>query len=240
MRGGGGAMTRAPRGRAANGRSSISRDPQGRWHGYVSMGHADDGTPVRRHVRAATRDEVTRKVQALEAERDRSAGRATTGAQLSFGDWLEEWLVIVQRTRKPKTFDNYTSLTRRHCVGLRRRALGKVTVRDIDDLLHRVAQSAPQSAVSLHRILRSCFNTALKRGLVGANPCQYAVVPRVREVEVEPYDTAQCHRILAAASGGPNPARWSVALALGLRQGEALGLQWADVDLEGRQVRVRR
>jgi integrase len=28
-------------------------------------------------------------------------------------------------------------------------------------------------------------------------------------------------------------ALWAVALAMGLRRGEALGLAWADVDLDG-------
>jgi integrase len=36
------------------------------------------------------------------------------------------------------------------------------------------------------------------------------------------------------------PARWLVGLALGLRQGEALGLWWSDVELKGGVLRVRR
>jgi integrase len=35
------------------------------------------------------------------------------------------------------------------------------------------------------------------------------------------------------------PARWTVALALGLRQGEALGLRWQNVDLEEGTLAVR-
>lgn len=35
-------------------------------------------------------------------------------------------------------------------------------------------------------------------------------------------------------------ARWLVGLALGLRQGEALGLWWDDIDLPNRVLRVRR
>jgi integrase len=35
-------------------------------------------------------------------------------------------------------------------------------------------------------------------------------------------------------------ARWLVGLALGLRQGEALGLRWEDVDLDAQVLRVRR
>ena len=37
-----------------------------------------------------------------------------------------------------------------------------------------------------------------------------------------------------------NGARWAIALALGLRQGEALGLRWSDVDLDTGSLMVRR
>ena len=43
--------------------------------------------------------------------------------------------------------------------------------------------------------------------------------------------TAQTHR---------NAARRTVALAVGLRQSEALGLRWSDVDLENGTLSVRR
>lgn len=36
-----------------------------------------------------------------------------------------------------------------------------------------------------------------------------------------------------------NGARWPVALALGLRQGEALGLPWDAVDLDAASLRIR-
>ena len=229
-----------PSARVANGRSSIYRGKNGRWHGYVSMGGTDAGKAVRRHVRGRTRAEVSAKVAALEDERARSGHRPSSNQQLTLGQWLDEWLVIIGRTRKPKTFDNYTSLVRVHCGPLRSRPLARISVRDIDDLLFRVAEEFPQSAVALHRILRSAMNTAVKRGLLVANPCTHAVVPRVREVELEPYALEECRRLLLAATELPNGARWSVALALGLRQGEALGLMWDDIDFEKHQLRVRR
>lgn len=228
------------RGRASDGRSSIYRDAEGTWHGYVSMGHGSSGKSVRRHVRARTKSEVTRKVEGLEAERARTNARPADTQRLTVGAWLDEWLVIIKRTRKPKTYDGYVSVTRTHCGPIREVPLARLTVRDIDNLLNAVAQRAPQSAASLHRILRSSFNTAIRRGLMVANPCQHAVVPRVRETELEPYTLEECQRILQTASRHPNTARWSVALALGLRQGEALGLQWKDIDLPGGQLRVRR
>lgn len=49
------------------------------WHGRVTMGVKDDGSPDRRHRRARTEPEVVRRVGALEALRDK--GRAPAGAR---------------------------------------------------------------------------------------------------------------------------------------------------------------
>ncbi|MBN9619124.1 MAG: site-specific integrase, partial [Actinobacteria bacterium] len=46
--------------------------------------------------------------------------------------------------------------------------------------------------------------------------------------------------VLHAARGLRNEARWTVALALGLRQSEALALQWKDIDLLNGTLTVRR
>jgi integrase len=45
---------------------------------------------------------------------------------------------------------------------------------------------------------------------------------------------------MAAAQAHRNAPRWTVALAVGLRQSEALGLRWTDVDLDNGTPSVRR
>ena len=59
-------------------------------------------------------------------------------------------------------------------------------------------------------------------------------------MEVEPYTVDEVRLLLKAALERRNSARWAIALALGLRQGEALGLRWADVDLDAGTLFVRR
>jgi integrase len=45
--------------------------------------------------------------------------------------------------------------------------------------------------------------------------------------------------VLTAAKDRRNGARWAIAPALGLRQGEALALRSDDIDLEAKSLRVR-
>src|SRR5918911_56837 len=53
-------------------------------------------------------------------------------------------------------------------------------------------------------------------------------------------DLDEARAVLEAARRTRNEARWTVALALGLRQSEALALQWKDVDLLAGTLTVRR
>lgn len=92
----------------------------------------------------------------------------------------------------------------------------------------------------VHRVLRSALNEALRRQRLTANPALIAKPPRVAVVEVDPLTRDECRSILEAARSLRNNARWSVALSLGLRQGEALGIQWSDVDWDAGTLQIRR
>jgi hypothetical protein len=56
--------------RASNGRSNIYLGADGKYHGWVTMGVKADGSPDRRHRMGKTANEVTKKIQKLESERD--------------------------------------------------------------------------------------------------------------------------------------------------------------------------
>ena len=56
---------------------------------------------------------------------------------------------------------------------------------------------------------------------------------------VEPLSPEEARHFLDTVAGSRNEALYSVAMALGLRKGEALGLRWQDVDLDGATLSVR-
>jgi integrase len=87
----------------------------------------------------------------------------------------------------------------------------------------------------------AALNETANRGLLARNPVKLANTPRVESPEIEPYTVEQMCQLLDAAQGTRNAPRWTLAAVLGLRQGEVLGLQWADLDLTGAgTVTVRR
>ena len=84
------------------------------------------------------------------------------------------------------------------------------------------------------------MNEAVRRRHISENPALLARAPEVVEEEVEPYSVEEIKRLLEAAQTQRNSARWAIALALGLRQGEVLGLQWPDIDQAACALTVRR
>jgi integrase len=88
-------------------------------------------------------------------------------------------------------------------------------------------------------VLRRALNDALRWGLVARNVATLVTPPRGQRYEVRPLDPVQARRFLDAVRGDRLEALYSVALAVGLRQGEALGLQWDDIDLDSAALHVR-
>lgn len=221
--------------RQSNGESTIFRDKADRWHGYVSMGRKEDGKRDRRHVSGAKRADVAKRVRALEAQRD-SGQVLASGRGWTVGKWLDHWMTSIQVNRiRPKTYQGYESKIRVHI----RPALGhlplvKLQPEHLEALYALMASKGLSGGTTLivHNIIRRALKVALQRGRVTRNVALLVDSPVQRSTEVVPLTVADAQALLDVAQHHRNGARWSVALALGLRQGEVIGARWSDVDLD--------
>ncbi|RPK38634.1 tyrosine-type recombinase/integrase [Streptomyces sp. ADI93-02] len=238
-------MTRGAtaKGRQPNGASSIFHGKDGRWHGYVTVGTKDDGSPDRRHISRKTRPDVTKAVRELERQRDKGAVRKA-GQNWTLETWLVHWVEnIAAPNVSENTIDGYRVAVNHHLIpGLGAHRLEKLEPEHLERFYKKMQDngSAAGTAHQTHRTVRTALNEAVRRGHLTVNPATIAKGPRVEEEEVEPYSVEEVQRLLAEAHKHRNTARWVIALALGLRQGEVLGMQWTDVDFELDVIRVRR
>ncbi|MET9292300.1 site-specific integrase [Streptomyces sp. NPDC003077] len=229
--------------RQPNGASSIHQAKDGRWHGYVTVGVKDDGRPDRRHVTSKTRAEVTKKVRELERQRD--AGTVRKAGQIwTVKTWLTHWVEnIAAPSVGEYTIDGYRVAVYHHLIpGLGAHRLDKLEPEHLERLYEKMREkgSAAGTAHQAHRTVRTALNEAVRRRHLTTNPAAIAKAPKAEEEEVEPYSVEEVQRLLLEADKHRNTAHWVIALALGLRQGEVLGLKWADVDFEASVIRVRR
>ncbi len=236
-------MADQKRTRQPNGASSIYLGKDGKWHGRVTVGVRDDGKPDRRHVERKTKAEVTKAVRALERERD--AGRVRKpGKPWTLGAWLEHWVKnIAKKYVSENSYDGYEVDVRVHLVpGLGAHRLDRLEPEHLEAFYAKMqaSGSAAGTAHHVHRTVRVALGEAVRRGHITINVAEIARAPRLEEEDIEPYTIEEVQSLLLGASKLRNSARWVVALALGLRQGEALGLKWEDVYLDAGYLRTRK
>ena len=92
----------------------------------------------------------------------------------------------------------------------------------------------PRTVQYIHAVLRRALNQAMRWGLVSRNVATLVTPPRVTRQEIQPFTPQQARDVLGRIATHRLGPLIAVALSCGLRQGEAVGLRWADgVDLVG-------
>lgn len=225
---------------------------QCRWIGAFVLGYRD-GKPVRRKVSATTASGAASRLRELR-EQHADTVLPPTGQPITVEKWMKHWLTqVAPRRVRPTTLASYTSKVEQYINPLLgHHRLDRLTADHIEaawDHLLKVGNPkaddpkplSPASVRQAHRILSRALKVAVQRNRIRRNPADGNSMdaPSVPDVEMQVLDLAQVRKVLDAAKGERMEARWVIALALGLRQGEALGLRWEDVDLDDRVLRVR-
>jgi len=100
---------------------------------------------------------------------------------------------------------------------------------------------SPRSVDYLQVTLQKALSQAVRDELI---PRNVATGERPRSSrqrqEIKALSPTQVRALLSGASGERNEALYEVAVHTGLRQGELLGLKWADIDLAASRLSVRR
>ncbi|MFE3696906.1 tyrosine-type recombinase/integrase [Nocardia tengchongensis] len=91
---------------------------------------------------------------------------------------------------------------------------------------------------ALLRTLRAALQDAVEEEVLSRNVARQVKMPAGRQRKEKPWTEAEALTFLETAREHRLHALWSVALAIGLRRGEALGLRWTDVDLANGTVDI--
>ncbi|HEX6969657.1 MAG TPA: tyrosine-type recombinase/integrase [Micromonosporaceae bacterium] len=226
--------------RRANGEGTIVRRLDGRFHAayYVLT---PDGTRQRRYVYGRTWEECHTKLVEMKAKTAQGIPLAVKAWTLE--GYLHHWLTeIAARRLRPTTIAGYETVIRVHLVpALGKKQLTKLTPQDVRRLLatKRDAGLSVRMVQYIHAVLRNALQNAVREELVTRN------VARLVQVEAPDYEVGkgltitQAQRLLETVK----PTRWHtlylMALMLGLRRGELLGLRWSDIDLDNATLTVR-
>lgn len=220
---------------------SIYLRQDGRWAATVNLGY-EGGRRVRKSFYAKTRRDVQEKL--TKALREIQLGHAVrSDDRETMAAYLVRWLDTSARQRvRPRTLHGYRQIVDNHLVpAIGRIPLAKLAPADLQAMLNArsAAGASPQTVRNIHAVLRRALNQAVRWQLVTRNVASMVDLPRAERHEVAALSPAGARAVLDAVRGDRLEGLVTLTLLTGMRQGEALGLRWQDVDLEAGTLSVR-
>lgn len=222
------------------GEGSIRQRPDGLWEAQISLGFVN-GRRQRRSFYGRTKTEAREKMQA--ALRELQRGVRLSAGRMTVETYLMEWLDTASQAVRPSTHVAYRHWLTRHVIPeLGRIRLEKLGPQDVQRLMagKQAEGLSPQSVQHIRAVLRRALQQAVKWRMVALNAAALADPPRVPRRPLVQVSAETARQVLAAVEGTRLEGLVTLTLFTGLRQGEALGLRWSDVDLDACTLRVGR
>lgn len=228
-------MPRRAKGRS-NGEGSIYEYPEdsGIWYAQVRV---EGGPPKRR--RAKSQREAREKLKQLLAELEQ--GIDLTIQQPTVEQWCLTWLEAFAVNLKPRIKEDYAGIVRRYIKDTRlgRRKLSQLTPADVQAWVNELStRVAAQTVRNAHARLHKALAVAVRQRYITRNVADEIELPSARTPPITPLDFAQAASLLARLKGHRWEALYWLALNLGMRQSEILGLTWDALDLNAGTLRV--
>ena len=222
--------------RRGNREGSVYRRGDGR-----VVGEYEDANGKRRYVSGKTKAEVRTKLRKLLADRDK--GIAYDSENLTLGGYLDRWLDAAKGSVRDRTWQRHEQVVRLHLKptigGVK---LDRLNALQVQSVYGRKLEGglSPRSVEIIHTTLHKALKQAVGRTLIPRNVAEAVTPPRPVRKEIKPLSQEQARTLLEASRDDPLRAFYVLAVTTGMRNGELLGLQWKDVDLNSATLRVRR
>ncbi|NPV44790.1 MAG: site-specific integrase, partial [Firmicutes bacterium] len=173
-----------------------------------------------------------------------SQGGYIEPSKITFGEWLDKWLVEYKKGQiKPTTYESYEVIINAHI----KPALGNIPLAKLQPhMLQAFYNDRLESGLSTrrvhycHTIIHQALKQSVKEGLLPRNPAEATSPPAIKNKQMRPLTEEELLKFLDVAKDDRLYAAYVVAATTGLRRGELLGLCWDCVDLEQGIITVKR
>lgn len=212
---------------------------RGRWVGSVTIGYDDEGKQIRRHVTGKTKALAAARLREVQSAAD--SGQELARRDLTVSTFLGQWLDTLHGTVAPTTEQQYRDVVRLYI----KPHVGQKRVRTLSpaDVTRMVRQLEVEGrSANTRRLARSILRRALRwgehEGTVQRNVAAISQGVKLNATEGRTLTPTQARTLLESVKGHRLEAAFAVALSLGLRRGELLGLAWDDVALDAEPPRL--
>ncbi|WP_161881492.1 tyrosine-type recombinase/integrase [Deinococcus alpinitundrae] len=162
---------------------------------------------------------------------------------LTVADFMVRWTEHKERDGvKPNTVQSYRDTVRLYITPhIGRVKLAKLKPLDIERLLSKMqkdGKSAANRRYSL-RVLSMALRQGVRWQMLPRNVADVISPPKAERSEMKIWTLEQVVTFLDASQVHRLHAAFDLALMTGMRRGEVLGLQWADIDFERSRLTIR-
>lgn len=214
--------------------SIYRRKSDGKWCAAIFNGSRQ------RILYGKTRQEVAAKLR--EAQKELAKGHVARQTSPTVEAFLRTWLETSVKPRvRPLTYAGYKVNVEKHLIPtLGPIRLDQLTPQHVQEMINaRLAKGFSTKTVAyVHQVLRTALTLGVRWEMVSRNVAKLVDKPRVERKPINPLTPDEARTFLRAIRGHRLEALFTVALALGLRQGEALGLRWEDINFNAGTLRV--
>ncbi|PSL41753.1 site-specific recombinase XerD [Salsuginibacillus halophilus] len=189
-----------------------------------------------------TKKEAERAMQDVELQIYR--GDYVHTKKITFEDFAEEWMEIMQNNYRASTFSVYAGVIRNRIVPEFAKAkLGDIKQIDLQRFYNRMDEEGLSAKYIklLHNILSAMYRDAVAWEYVTKNITNNLSTPKGNKKEMKTWTIEQSRFFLEHAKN--ETKRYPVfvlAIWTGMRTGEIHGLKWKDIDFERQTITVRR
>lgn len=213
--------------------SLYQRSSDGRWIGTLEGGYTASGARKRITVSGKTQGDVKRKLRDKRLELERE-GRTNVKRTTSVARWAETWLDMIQPRVRPSAYETDRAAVRVIVAAIGATKLSDLTPADVRAVAKHLRSRGKSTSTALR------YHGSLIRMLKAASLDGYAIPPNVLLAEApkaavhdrEALPMPSALAVLEHVSAMPAGSRWALAFLQGVRQAEALGLTWEQVDLD--------
>lgn len=215
------------------------------WFVEVIVGHKANGKPITTRRTAHSLQAARRLQTELNASKDQ--GKLTQQHNISVAEFGRYWARDVKpNSVKPSTASGYEWLLKKYVYPyLGNKKIADLKYRDVTDWINSLLHSGLGTSTvnSARAVLGQICKQAVRQQILGSNPVE--LTDKVRKLNGEKtqvrksWSQEEAKEVLIACQNTDMDLFIHLCLTLGLRHGEALGLQWEAVDFEARSLEIK-
>ncbi len=239
-------MSSTSKKRSHHGDGSIDARGPDRWRLRYRIGRKRFSTTFR-----GTQKDARRELRRLLRTGD--TGEHIAPDKITLAEWIKRWIELLERQQdngarrrglvNVRTIERYAELLRCHVAPtLGTRPMQQIQASEIDDLYVSLEKKlAARTVHHIHTVLGACFKSAVRKGIVAANPVARADAPSPGESDRGmALDEDQLRALLAGFKDSVFFPIVAVAAFTGARRNEILALRWSDLDAANKTLRIER